>query len=358
MTRGWLAAGALVLAGLTRAAAAAAPARTSPARAELEAAAAIVEREPPAEAERLLRAMLAKGGGTSVRGLLAVALARQDQDKAAVEELVRGLAAGPDAPDRLTAAAARVRSVRTLLLLARLEAERGNAPGAQATLAKTRELAPSAEEVLSAQAQLWLALRKPVLALTALETLTRLDPGAAEHRYLAGVALLQAGDAQRASEELQEAERLEPGRPRTLVALGLALNQRKLYEEALPYLARALEREAGNADVLAALAEAEEGLGRLADAEGHATQALSHAGGHALAHLVLGMVRMKQERYAEARDALAQAAAADPSSAKAHYQLRLAYSRLGDEAGARREQAAYEEARRAAEKPAGGGMGQ
>jgi Tfp pilus assembly protein PilF len=43
---------------------------------------------------------------------------------------------------------------------------------------------------------------------------------------------------------------------------------------------------------------------------------------------------MKQERYAEARDALLKASAADPSSAKAHYQLSLAYARLNDSVSA------------------------
>ena len=40
---------------------------------------------------------------------------------------------------------------------------------------------------------------------------------------------------------------------------------------------------------------------------------------------------MKQERYAEARERSMRAVAADPTSAKAHYQLSLAYARLGDE---------------------------
>jgi Flp pilus assembly protein TadD len=53
------------------------------------------------------------------------------------------------------------------------------------------------------------------------------------------------------------------------------------------------------------------------------------------------MVRMKQERYAEARDALVKAATAGPASAKAHYQLSLAYARLHDEASAEKHRALY-----------------
>jgi tetratricopeptide (TPR) repeat protein len=137
-----------------------------------------------------------------------------------------------------------------------------------------------------------------------------------------------------AVEPLQQAQRLEPSRILTLVALGLALNGRKMYAEAKPYLLRALELEPDNAEALAALAEAEDGLGELQEAEAHAQRALARDGAHATANLVMGMVRMKQERYAEARDALERAAAADPVSPKAHYQLSLAYARLGDETSA------------------------
>src|SRR4029078_5532097 len=52
--------------------------------------------------------------------------------------------------------------------------------------------------------------------------------------------------------------------------------------------------------------------------------------------------RMKQERYAEAREALERAVAGDPGSPKAHYQLSLAYARLGDEQSARREVGLYQ----------------
>jgi uncharacterized protein HemY len=43
---------------------------------------------------------------------------------------------------------------------------------------------------------------------------------------------------------------------------------------------------------------------------------------------------MKQARYGEARDALLRAIAAQPDMAKAHYQVSLAFARLGDEARA------------------------
>jgi tetratricopeptide (TPR) repeat protein len=208
-------------------------------------------------------------------------------------------------------------------------------------------LAPNAEEVLVAQAQLALARRAPVAALAPLDRLTRLYPTVAEHHYLMGVALLQAGDPPRATEALENAIHLDPEHTLTLVALGLALNERKLYDESQKHLRRALEREPENADVLAALAEAEEGVGQLADAEAHATQALGRSGQHARGNLVIGLLRMHQEKYAEAKEALLRSVAAEPTSPKAHYQLSLAYARLGDAAAAAREKKLYDDARQA-----------
>ena len=64
-------------------------------------------------------------------------------------------------------------------------------------------------------------------------------------------------------------------------------------------------------------------------------RALAKSSEQATANLVMGMVRMKQGRYEEARDALTKAVSASPDSPKAHYQLSLAYARLGDEASSR-----------------------
>ena len=62
------------------------------------------------------------------------------------------------------------------------------------------------------------------------------------------------------------------------------------------------------------------------------------------------MVRMKQERYARGpRRALERAAAADPDSPKAHYQLSLAYARLGDDGRVRTQVEIYREKLRAME---------
>src|SRR5687768_2650951 len=109
----------------------------------------------------------------------------------------------------LAAAADRFTSVRALMQLARLQSEDGEAAKALATLDRARTLAPNTEEVLTAIAQVSLAARRPVLAILALEPLTRLAPTVAQHHYLFGVALMQAGDMPGAVDALEKARRLD-----------------------------------------------------------------------------------------------------------------------------------------------------
>ncbi len=242
------------------------------------------------------------------------------------------LAAGnPDAAERqLRSSVERFDSVKALLELAKLQARRGERTEATQSLRRALELAPNSEEVLSGFARLSLAAREPVPAIRALEPLTLMHPSVSDHAHLLGVARLQIGENDGAVEALQRALDLEPDRVRTLTALGLAFNNQKQFSEASEALGRALELRPENVEALAALAEAEEGLGELQSAEEHALRALAKASDHAVAHLVIGKVRMNQQRYAEARDALKRAVAADATSAKAHYQLSLAYARLQD----------------------------
>jgi tetratricopeptide (TPR) repeat protein len=243
---------------------------------------------------------------------------------------------------QLQSAIERFRSVRALLLLARLQSSRRNPAAALRSLDQARTLAPNSEDVLLAYGQFSLAERTPLPAILALEPLSRMCPSVGHYRYLLGVALMQIGNTPASVDALREAQRLEPDRPLTLVGLGLALNSQKLYAEARDHLLRCLELEPDNIDAVAALAEAEEGLGETENAEAHAQRALSRSPGNATANLALGMLRIKQERYQEARDALEQAVTAEPTLPKAHYQLSLACARLGDQEGSRRHVELYQ----------------
>ncbi|OLC51678.1 MAG: hypothetical protein AUH43_02025 [Acidobacteria bacterium 13_1_40CM_65_14] len=240
-------------------------------------------------------------------------------------------------------------SVNELLQTARRQVQAGDASAALESLRSARALAPNSEEVLSALAQVALAARMLLPAITTLDTLTRMCPTVSQYHYLLGVALMEAGDMLAAVESLRQADRLEPERPLTLIALGLAQNSRKQYDDARRALIHALDLEPDNVDALAALAEAEAGVGELAPAEDHARRALARSDTHPTANLVMGIVLMKRERYAEARDALSKAIAADPGSSAAHYQLSLAYARLGDEANARKHVEMYQQKLREAE---------
>jgi cellulose synthase operon protein C len=376
--------GMLLLAGQVTAP----PPPSPPSPPDLRAIASMVEKGQLDAAERQLRQFLAQIGDPAVTDMLGVVLSKkgrlaeaeqefqkaisanpaqsgprqhlarlylaQSREPEALEQLRRAVPLGPLernlalalaraevqahhpalAELQLQSVVDRFRSAEALLELARLQSSQKQVTAAGDSLRRALSIAPNSEEILSSQAQLSLTIHAPVPALVSLEPLTRMYPSVAQYRYLFGVALMQVGDLQAAGESLSEADRLEPNRPLTLIALGLTLNSRKLYAEAKPYLLRCLEQEPENLDAMAALAESEEGMGDLATAETHARRVLDRLGTNPTANLVLGMVLMKQDQYAPARAALLKAIAADPASAKAHYQLSLAFTRLNDPASA------------------------
>lgn len=262
---------------------------------------------------------------------------------ATLERAGAALAAGrrTEAALLYAAAADKHGSVQALLHLARIRSGDGDADGAIDALGRARTLAPNSEEVLAAFAQVSLATRRLIPALTTLDALTRMCPTVASHHYLFGVALMQAGDMISSVEALRRAEQLEPDRPLTLIALGMVLNHRKMFTEAAQVLGRALEFEPDNVEAIAARGESEEGLGQIESAEAHARRALSLVPGHATGNLVLGLVLLRAGKYEAARDALQRAAVADPISPKPEYQLSLAYARMGDDASSQKHRELY-----------------
>ena len=227
-------------------------------------------------------------------------------------------------------------SVQAYLELAKLQTRMQQPAEALATLTRARELAPNAEEVLSAYAQLALTLKQPMPAVLTLQPLTRMCPSVAQYHYMLGVGLMAIGDMPGAVDALVDADRLEPDRALVLLALGLALNNRKQYAEAKAALIRSVDLQPESVEAVAALAEAEVGLGEFEAASQHARGSLARAPGGATANLVMGLVLTELRRYAEARDALLKVVAGDPDSPKAAYQLSLVYARLGDEASSQR----------------------
>jgi len=255
-----------------------------------------------------------------------------------------------DAARLLRQAAEKHQSVQAYLELAKLQSRMKQPSDALASLSTARQLAPNAEEVLSAYAQLALTLRQPMPAVQALGPLTRMCPSVAQYHYMFGVGLMAIGDMSTAADALAEADRLEPDQALTLLALGLALNGQGEFAEAKAALVRSVEAQADSVEALAALAEAEAGLGEFAAAAGHAQRSLERAPAGAAANLVMGLVLSDRRSYAEARDALLKAIAGDPGSTKAPYQLSLVYARLGDTASSERYLKMYQENLKATEK--------
>ena len=247
---------------------------------------------------------------------------------------------------QLRSVAERFPSARALLDLARLTSRAGQSAVAAKLLERALELAPNSEDVLAARAKVSLAMQAPVVAIRALESLTRMHPTAPEYHYLLGVAQLQLGEMAGSIEALQLSLELEPKRPLTLIALGTTLNAQKRFEEARAAARRAVRLDPESAEALAALAEAEEGLGELEAAEEHANQTLQRAPEHAQALAAIGRIRMTEQRYEEARDLFLRAVSSMPDSAKTHYQLSLAFARLGDRESSNKHLELYRRIRR------------
>ena len=361
-----------------------APAPPSGSPPDIQAIVEMLESDRPAAAESELRRILARADHPAARDLLGIALSRLGRLKEAEEQFRRAVALAPDllaprqhlarlllqqsrsgdalielraaaelgplerrlalwladaelergratqAVAQLESVAERFGSVRALIELARIEARAGRHQAAAETLERALEIAPNSEEALAARAKIALTLDHPVVAIWVLEALTRMHPEAADHAYLLGVARLQVAEAGGAIETLERSLEIAPGRPLPLLALGKALAGQKKYAEAVDALRESLKRDPENVETLFALSEAEAGLGQLELAEAHATQALARDPDHAGAHMAVGRIRMRQARYEEARDAFLRAVASAPEAARVHYQLSLAFARLGD----------------------------
>jgi tetratricopeptide (TPR) repeat protein len=241
-------------------------------------------------------------------------------------------------------------SVRERVLEARNLAGRGEHRQAAAILEHILMVAPNSEEALRDYSHNSLAIKDPVGAMGALEPLTRMHPSNAEYPYLMGVAQLQVAGVGLAVESLELSLRLDPNRALTMIALGFAYNAQKKYDLAKEVIARSLVLEPEEVEALAAMAEAEEGLGEIERAESHAGRALAQAPSHHAALYILGKVRMSQGRFDEARDLFIRAVATSTDSPKAHYQLSLAYARLGDLENSKKHRELYRQAKDAEDK--------
>jgi tetratricopeptide (TPR) repeat protein len=229
---------------------------------------------------------------------------------------------------------------RCLYSLGRISEQEGNPEQALSFLAQAKQLAPQDPDVLFAFGRV--CLRKDLYddAIDSLVHAIRLRPGNESFRYLlasaytskkeypAAIALLEALSSAHASDplfsySLGAVEYLHSNFDRAVQHLGASIRLDSKQIGAYYYLALTLQRQ-----------------GKTAEAEQAARALLARQPDHPPGLVALGEILSSQKRYAEAREVLEQAVALDGSSVKAHYQLGLVLTRLGQADAARAEFAA------------------
>ncbi|MEM8994342.1 MAG: tetratricopeptide repeat protein [Acidobacteriota bacterium] len=297
---------------------------------------------------RILAAALALGLAASAAGLFARTASAQAPASAdgarQLERLRTALEAGRTAEviPELTQLASEG-SVRATIWLAKVRLEQGRPTDAMALLEGALEAAPHAEALLRDYARAALAGQAPSAAASALERLLHLFPDHGRYAYMLGVTRLQLGDPVAAESALRIATtRLEPP-DRALLALGVVQNKLKRFDDARRSLRQSLALEPGEPEAMAGLAEALHGLGELDAAERQARLTLEAAPDHGTGHLLSGRVAMYRGEYEKAATALETAVAVDPEEPRAHYQLGLAYARLGDTEKSKRQLDRYKQ---------------
>ena len=251
----------------------------------------------------------------------------------------------PQAIDVLQPIAERGESVQSMLMLASLQFEKGQARKAAAVLEKALEKAPNSEEVLYRFGQSEIAGGDPAKAIFALRAATRMNSHVGDYCYLLGVAWMQIGEMDSAIPELKKAGALEQDNALPRIGLGLAYNGLRDYAAAQKVLQDALTIDPENTEAMAAMAEALDGSGNSEKADELARIVTQRDAKNLTALLVLGNVRMNQGKLQESLAALKKAESINPTS-KVHYLLSRVYSRLHQPEEAKRQLELYQQAQK------------
>ena len=315
--------------GVLLAVAPAGQAQDAPARAPLEALAALSTDRPPSAlgTSELDRALAARDWSRAER-LLAQAIERAPRSSALLKQI-----AGVFLADRkpLNAAIA---------------------------LKKAEALEPLDAESRFRLVLAYVAMGRGEWARPELERLIAHTPATAIHHYWLGRIDYDAGQYAEALGHLHDAAARDPAFPRTFDNLGLCYDALNEPERAITHY-----REAVRLNRLAAehspwpplnLAIALDRRGEAAEAEALLREAIGIDPGTAQAHYQLGAVLERTDRLDAALDALRAAVAADPAYAAPQYALARVYRRQGRLSEAEAALAAFT-ARRAAEQAARGG---
>jgi len=148
---------------------------------------------------------------------------------------------------------------------------------------------------------------------------------------LAGKALAEAGQDDKAGPILEQSVRLNPRSNEAAYALGLVYQRTNRVEQAAELLKRVVEAEPGNAAALVNLGLALSQLHRAQDALPYLQRAVALDRKNLVAHQNLAAAYIQVDQVANAVTELRAALALAPDSPKAHYDLGVAY-KLEDDA--------------------------
>lgn len=181
-------------------------------------------------------------------------------------------------------------------------------------------------------------LGKPLPALQHFEVASRLEPDDPALRLQKATALLQAGEPDRAVEELRQvagaidAKAFLTRDPIQLARLlSVTFFQNRRFRDAITYGLQVLKQSPAEPHVHVIVAESFRSLGQLDRARNHYERALEAAGGSPDVLYGLAMVLLEQGKLEELRAVLARIDKAHPGDATAAYYLAICRSRMGDD---------------------------
>jgi tetratricopeptide (TPR) repeat protein len=180
-----------------------------------------------------------------------------------------------------------------------------------------------------------------VEAKVALEAVAARDPRHVDARYILGLVYLRGERYEQAASWLRAAIAIAPGEAKLHYSLGLALAERGDRAAALEAQGRATALAPRFAPAHYEIAVLHAEGGEDGAAESALARAIAADARHGKAHLKLGIVLLRRDAAADAARALEAAARLLPEDPAPRQALARAYRRLGREADADRETAAF-----------------
>lgn len=217
-------------------------------------------------------------------------------------------------------------------LLGGLLLRQGKTVEALPLLERGLQLAPDSLPALRAVVAAGLRVQRADLARPAAARLYQLSPENSDDVYLAGTAFVSVGSFQAAIDAFTHYLESKPDDARAELALGTAYRETRKLAEAETHLQRSQTLDPAQAEAAYQLAEVyiAQGQPNAARKLLEANSAGSHL--HAPSLIALGKLDVEAGQNDEAATLLERAVALAPQSAEAHYQLSLAYKRLGKDA--------------------------